>query len=59
MKKWIWNYYSKDNISYNRLRKAIKEVWNAVSNNYFINLFKFIKKRCKVIVKVNDLYTKY
>jgi hypothetical protein len=49
MKEWIWNHYPKDKMSYDKLRGAVMEAWEAVPEEYLQNLVKSMKERCEAV----------
>jgi transposase len=59
MKEWIWNHYPEDKMSYEKLRKAVMEAWEAVPDDYLQNLVKSIKERCQAVIAANGMHTKY
>lgn len=59
MKEWIWNHYPKDSMAYDELRKAVEEAWDAVPEDWLIELVRGMKERCQAVIDANGMYTKY
>jgi hypothetical protein len=59
MKEWIWNNYRKDSMSYDELRKAVKDAWEAVSEDFLMSLLRSMRERCAAVIAVNGMHTKY
>lgn len=59
MKDWIWNHYPKDSMTYDELRKAVTEAWEAVPEDWLIELVRGMKERCQAVIDANGMYTKY
>jgi hypothetical protein len=59
MKAWIWDHYPFDTMSYDKLRKAVKEAWEAVPEDYLIGLLRSMKARCEAVIAANGMHTKY
>lgn len=59
IKEWIWNHHPKDSMKYDELRKALKEAWDAVPEDWLIELIRGMKERCQAVIDANRMYTKY
>jgi hypothetical protein len=59
MKDYIKDNYPQDKMRYDELRKAVKEAWNAVPEEWLIELVRGMKQRCEAVIKANGMYTKY
>jgi DDE superfamily endonuclease len=58
MKDYIQNHFP-EKMSYDALRKAVKEAWDAVPNDYLMELLDSMPDRCKAVIKANGMHTKY
>lgn len=60
MKDWIQEFYGdEDKLSYDTLRKAVKEAWDAVTEEQLNKLIKSMHNRCQAVINVNGMQTKY
>jgi hypothetical protein len=59
MKAWIWDNYPKDQMSYNQLRKVVKEAWEAVPEDFLIELLRSMKACCEAVITANRMHIKY
>jgi hypothetical protein len=46
-------------MSYNELRKAVTEAWEAVPEDWLIKLVREIKERYQAVINAKGMYTKY
>ena len=46
IKAWIWNHYPFDSMLYDQLRKAMKDAWEAVPEDWLIELVRSMRERC-------------
>jgi hypothetical protein len=61
---WIKNYledkYGMDEKpTYPRLRRYVKEAWEALPENFLVTLFNFIPARCEAVIEANGIHTRY
>ena len=60
MKEWIQNVYGdEDKLSYDSLRKAVRESWDAISSEQLGGLIDYMHDRCVAVQMANGMYTKY
>ena len=60
MKDWIQEYYGdEDKLSYDTLRKAVKEAWDAVTVEQLHDLIKSMRARCQAVIDANGMQTKF
>ncbi len=51
MKDWIQEHYDdQDKLSYNTLRKAVREAWDAVTPEQLNKLIEFMRARCQAVI---------
>ncbi len=51
MKNWIQEHYGdQDKLSYNTLRKVVREAWDAVPSYKLNELINFMKARCQAVI---------
>jgi transposase len=58
MKNYLQDNYP-DNMSYNRLRVAVKDVWEKVGRFGFEELINSMSARCQAVIDADGLFTKY
>ena len=58
IKNYLQDNYP-ENMSYDRLREAIKDAWEKVRQFEFEELIKSMPARCQAIIDANSLFTKY
>ena len=46
-------------MSYNQLRKAMKEAWEAIPKDWLIELVRDMRACCQAIIDANRMHTKY
>jgi hypothetical protein len=59
MKDWIQERYDDDLCSYDALRAAINAAWEAVEEDFLLQLLKTMPARYQAVIKANGLYTRY
>ena len=59
IKEWIWNHYPYDFMSYDQLREAVLEAWEAVPEDWLIQLVREMRERCQAVIDANGMHTKY
>lgn len=60
MKQWIQDHYgSYDKLSYDSLRKAVREVWDAVTPQQLDGLIDSMKERCQAVIDAEGRYTRF
>ena len=60
MKNWIQEHYGdQDKLSYNTLRKAVREAWDAVTSEQLDALIDEMHDRCKAVIIAEGRHTKY
>ena len=60
MKDRIHEYYGdEDKLSYDTLRKAVKEAWDGVTEDQLRELTKSMHVRCQAVKDANGMHTKY
>lgn len=55
MKDWIYKYYP-EKISYDLLRKAVREAWDAVPQEELVSLVESMTARCQAVIDANGLH---
>lgn len=58
MKDWIEEHYSQEDMSYDQLRRVVKEAWDAVSEDYLEELILTMPDRCRLVIEANGGYIK-
>src|SRR5437588_681896 len=58
MKNYLQDNFS-ENMSYDRLRDAVKEAWGAVGQHEFRELIESMPAQCQAVIEANGLFTKY
>lgn len=59
MKDWIEENYGDVQLSYDRLRNAVQEAWNAVPTIYLQELLETMQKRCQDVIDAGGGHTKW
>lgn len=60
MKNWIQEHYGdRDKLSYDTLRQAVREAWDAVTPRQLNQLIDSMKARCQAVITANGGQTKY
>lgn len=60
MKTYIHDHYlGEDHMSYDKLRRVVKEAWDAVPEEYFTELLHTMHQRCLDVVTANGMHTKW
>lgn len=57
MKDWLMEHYPEDDLSYERLRQAVQEAWEAVGADYLEEMILTMPERCKAVVLADGRYT--
>jgi transposase len=62
----VWNWmkdYIQDNFpehqSYNQLRDAVHEAWNAITTKQLNELIDSMRERCQAVIDANGMHTKF
>lgn len=58
MKNYLQDNFP-ENMSYERLRKAVKEAWDMVGEHEFKALIESMPARCQAVIDADGLFTKY
>ena len=58
MKDYIQNHFG-ERMSYDRLRRAVREAWEAVPQEYLTELLESMPKRCQAVIDANGMHTKW
>jgi len=48
-----------ENPSYNKLRRYVREAWDALPESYLAELLASMPERCKAVIETNGMHTKY
>jgi len=48
-----------ENMTYDRLRVAVKTAWDNVGEHEFRDLIESMQARCQAVIDANGLFTKY
>jgi hypothetical protein len=59
MKDWIQEYYDDDLHSYDALRAAINAAWEAVEEDFLLQLLETMPARCQAVIEAHGLHTRY
>jgi hypothetical protein len=59
MKDWIQERYDDDLRSYDALQAAINAAWEAVEEDFLLQLLKTMPARCQAVIEANGLHTRY
>lgn len=59
MKDWMRGRYGEGGLSYDRLRQAATEAWEAVGQDQLEEFTDPIHNWCQVVIDVKGLHTKY
>ena len=60
MKNWIQLHYGdEDKLSYESLRQAVREAWDAIHGEQFDELIDSMNDRCEAVIRAKGMYTKY
>lgn len=59
MKDYIQEHYPKVHSSYKRLRQAVQEAWESITNERIRELVRSMKDRCQAVIDADGWYTKY
>ena len=58
MKNYLQANYP-ENMSYDRLREAVKDAWDKVGRSEFEELIQSMPARCQAVIDADGLFTKY
>lgn len=58
MKDWIQDRYGEGRLSYDRLRQAVKEAWEAVCQDQLEELIDSMHDRCQAVIDANGMHWK-
>lgn len=59
MKNWIQDNYSQEHMSYDMLRRVVRESWEAVPGWYLNDLVASMPARCEAVIAADGMHTKY
>ena len=59
MKEWIQHTYGDKRLSYDKLRKAVKEAWDAITEEQLRELIAGMKERCQAVIDANGGHIPY
>jgi transposase len=59
MKDWLQENYPQETMSYDMLRRIVKEAWEAVPDLYLRELIISMPERCQAVIAANGMHTKY
>lgn len=48
-----------EKMTYDQLRTAVKEIWDAIPDDRVRELIRTMRQRCEAVIEANGLYTKY
>jgi hypothetical protein len=57
MKDWLMEHYPNPNLSYDQLRQAVYEAWQAVGQDYLQEMLLTMPLRCQAVIDANGLFT--
>jgi hypothetical protein len=57
MKDWLMEHYPNPNLSYDQLRQAVHEAWQAVGQDYVEEMLLTMPLRCQAVIDANGLFT--
>lgn len=58
MKDYIERHFPEDQ-SYDRLRAAVKEAWEAIPESFFMELLESMRDRCQAVIDANGMHTRF
>ena len=53
------NHYRGSNMSYDRLRGAVKEAWDAITPQELDDLVNEMRERCQAVIDAEGKYTRF
>jgi len=59
MKDYIIKRYGGGNMSYNQLKRAVQEAWNAIIQEDLNILINGIRARCQAVINAEGRYTRF
>ena len=60
MKEWIQEHYGdEEKLSYDRLRQAVREAWDSITEEQFGSLLDSMHDRCQAVINANGLFTRF
>jgi hypothetical protein len=59
MKDYTERHYPEYHTSYDKLRRVVKEAWEAVGADELLALVREIPARCEAVIDAQGEYTKY
>lgn len=59
IKDWIQEQYDEKKLTYDQLRKAVIDAWNAVPNDFLNQLIDDMPNRCKAVIDADGKHTRY
>ena len=51
--------YYKEKLSYDKLRIAVKTIWDIITEDKLAELLSTMYKRCEAVIAANRMHTKY
>jgi hypothetical protein len=58
MKNYLQDHYP-ENMTYYRLKAAVKDAWEKVGEHEFQDLINSMQERCQAVIDAKGLFTKY
>jgi hypothetical protein len=58
MKDYIQEHFG-ERLSYDALRRAVNEAWEAIEESYLTELLFKIRARCQAVIDADGMHTKY
>ena len=58
MKDYLQHHFP-ENMSYDQLRAAVREAWDAIDEDYLHGLIESMHERCWAVIETDGMYTKY
>lgn len=59
MKDWIEDTYGDIQLSYDRLRRAVCEAWDAIPDEFLTELLESMAQRCQDVIDANEGHTRW
>jgi transposase len=59
MKDYLMRKYPDDHSSYDRLRQAVKEVWDAITAEELQQLIRSMRDRCQAVIDADGRHTMF
>jgi ketohexokinase/beta-glucosidase len=59
MKDYLQRWHPESHRSYPRLKAAVLEAWNSITNEEVLDLISSMPARCKAVIEADGWHTKY